>query len=328
MRFVDRPINSVLSSRAVSLAETVIAIALLSILSVVVVQALHQISQAEKKMEMQEYVTEEAWRVLEAIENAMDTSTIDYEEYYSREVHQPQSSTPPPYSFGENYGVYHQQFFNPVTDYDTGQNPYGGSGYAADEANAFCPSTGTPNAMCSQNNTLYATNELFLIDGTGTHRTYFVLENDALSTMELIGSDTDEDGLIDTWACAPEYTCTGAATAIGTLPDPADLTDNVMDDINFKRLTPLNFSIDQLTFLISPLEDPFKGFNEAGNVFESVQQQPKVTIVLQAHYQLFDGNGDPIPLTAVNQYIGEAASIQLQTTFSSEVYHVLPAYAP
>ncbi len=305
------------SSRAVSLAETIIAITLVSILSGIVIQVLADISKGEKKMEMQEYVAEEAWGVLEDLEQAISESAIDYEEYYSYNVVQGAVGEAAR-TFGENYGAYHYQFFNPSTDYDTGQNPYQGSGYTADEANAFCPSSGTPDPNCSQNSNLHAANKLFLIDPTGTRRTYFAVINNSLAKVELIGSDTDENGLIDTWSCAPDYPCTGATTAVGTLPILAD----------FVRLTPLNFSIDQLTFFISPLEDPFKGFAETGSVLDSVQQQPKATIVLNAHYQLFDGTGAPIPLTTVNQYIGEAASVRLQTVVSSGVTHILPTYEP
>lgn len=314
--------------RAVSLPETIIAITLFSIIAGISIQFLDQLGKGQKKTEMQEYVAEEAWRVLEELGGAIKTSVVDYEEYYSREVYQPLYSMPTPYTFGENYGAYHATFFHPSSGYDTGAHPYGGSGFDPEEANAFCPTAGLGDPNCATDNDLHARDELFLINAEGTRRTYFVVENNTLSKVELVGSDTDQDSLIDTWACAPEYTCTGAFSSTGTLPNPADLTDGVADDNNFVRLTPSNLFVENLTFFISPLEDPFKGFNETAAAFESVQQQPVVTVVLEARYQLYDGNGDPIPVTAVNQYMGPAAETQVQGTFSTGVFNVIPTYEP
>lgn len=297
------------TKKAVSLPETIIAITLFSIIAGISIQFLDQLSKGQRKTEMQEYVAEEAWRVLEELGDSIKASALDYEEYYSRKVNT---------TFGENYGAYHEAFFNPTSDYDTGSNPYGGSGSNPEEANAFCPIAALSDPSCGTDNSLHARNELFLINGEGTRRTYFVVVDNALAKVELVGTDTDQDALIDTWACAPEYTCTGPITSTGTLPNPAD----------FVRLTPINLFVEDLTFFVSPLEDPFKGFNETGAAFESVQQQPKVTIVLNARYQLFDGNGDPIPTTAINQYIGPAAETQVQGTFSTGVFNVIPTYEP
>lgn len=315
------PSRSIL--RGISLPETIIAITLLSTLLVMTLQMMGQFSNAWRRMEMQETLAEQSWRMLEKITETVRVSYLDYEEYYSRYGVQA-GVVSNQRTFGENYGIYHQQFFNPSTHYETGTHPYQGnpSGANPADANSLCP-LGGPNPDCPGGATLGMVNELFLINAEGTRRTYFVIEYNTLAKVELLGSDTDQDSLIDTWACAPEYTCTGLATTTGVLPNPADLTDGIADDINFVRLSPLNIVIEDITFWISPLEDPYKGFNES-----TEQTQPKVKILLDTVYQLIDQSGTPVPTTTTNLYGGPAASMHLQSTVSTGVFTSTPTYEP
>ena len=78
--------------------------------------------------------------------------------------------------------------------------------------------------------------------------------------------------------------------------------------------------------LRTPLEDPFKGFAESTTTFESVQLHPRVTIVLRAHYQVFNSDGTPIDFSDAGNLLGEAPTITLQTTVDTGVTNVIPAY--
>ena len=322
--------SSIQNKKAVSLVELVVAMTLFIILSTTGLVLISQVSKAAKKTEMKEYLATEAQALLTTLSKTIQASALDYEEYYSRNVIQAT-----PVNFGTNYGEYHKQFFHPGSDnnygaectngspfipgtssctpdistfdYETGAHPYTGNGNPED-ANAFCEN-------CPLNLEDHQTNELFLIDKAGSLKTMFILNaaDGRLETLRLEGSDTTGNGINDTWDCTPDFTsnCTGP---------PATATD-------FLPISPENLFIDNIWFYLSPIEDPFKGYNDIGTTFQSVQQQPRVTIVLEAHYQLFDGSGAPISISSAKDYIGDAPTITLQTTIGTAVNSEISAYS-
>lgn len=338
-------------SPSFTLVEITIAIALFAILATAGVVMMSNASNAARKVEMEEYLYTEAQNFLERIAREVQNSGIDYEEYYSRNVIQV-SIDPTLKTFGENYGEYHKQFFNPGSDgpndgygaycvdgltsypsacspntstfdYDTGMNPYDGSGEDPDTANAFCNSSST----CSSDTSYYKTDELFLINKSGTERTYFVTEPGdvpAVAMVQLDGTDMDGNGIMDTWACADGYICNGT----DNLPNPGDLlAAQGLDNEDFTPISPETLYIDELTFYITPLEDPFKAYAESTtNTFENIQLQPRVTIVLKAHYQMFDNDGNPIEFSAAGNSLGNVSAITLQTPVGTGVTNVIPAY--
>ncbi|MFA5842921.1 MAG: prepilin-type N-terminal cleavage/methylation domain-containing protein [Candidatus Gracilibacteria bacterium] len=342
-----------------TLIEITVAITLFAILATAGVVMVSNVSNAARKVEMEEYLYTEAQNLLEKIAREIQASGIDYEEYYSRNVIQVSVDPITAKTFGENYGEYHKQFFNPGSDddygalcvggsisypdplgsgcspntstfdYDTGMNPYNGSLSNPDTANAFCEGS----SDCSSENSYYKTNELFLINKSGTERTYFILHNGtvpSINTVKLTGTDTDGNGLVDAWHCSDEYMCTFDSYG-NQLPDPADLTKGNDDNEDFKSISPQTLYIDELTFYITPLEDPFKGYAESsttsGGTFESVQLQPRVTIVLKAHYQTFSADGiTPIDFSEAGHLLGQAPTLTLQTTVGTGVTNVIPAY--
>ncbi len=290
------------------MVELIVAMTLFLMVVTSGIMLMDRSGKASKKIEMKEYLYRETQLLLERIAREVEVSAIDYEEYYSRNI---VGST----SFGENYGDYHAEFFA-SSGYDTGANPYQGSGDGADEANAFCPTgAASPDPSCSTTLALHQTEELFLMNREGNHRTYFVRNTNAatgygfIATLELDGSDseTDADGFPDTWTCSASFTCSS----------PIATTD-------FASITPSTVAIDALHFYISPLEDPFKGFDEtSAEVFDAVQVQPSVTIVLTAHYQPYDSAGNSVAVT-----LGDAPSITVQTTAKTGLYAVIAAYEP
>lgn len=341
-------------SASFTLIEIIIAITLFAILATAGVTMVSNVSNTARKVEMEEYLYTEAQNLIERLTREIQNSGIDYEEYYSRNIYQ--TGTIPAFrTFGENYGEYHKQFFNPGSDgpnngygaycagtttsypsdtacspdtgtfdYETGMNPYDGSGKPPTTANAFCDSS----VLCSHDTDYYQTDELFLINKSGTERTYFVIENgkvQAIAMVQLDGTDTDGNGIMDTWTCANGYTCNGT----NNLPSPGDLIKaDGLDTQDFTPISPEALYIDELTFYITPLEDPFKAYAESTtNTFENVQLQPRVTIVLKAHYQAFNSDGTPIlDFSDVGKFLGNVPSITLQTTVGTGVTNVIPAY--
>jgi len=285
---------------ALTIIELIVAMSIFAVLATMGIMVLSQVSKISRQVEMEEYLYTETQAVLERISKTIQSSAIDYEEYYNQNIELG--------DYGENYGSYHAQFFDGVNE--MGLNPATGDDK---EANAFC--AGDPT--CSTIYSYHLVNELYLINGSGTERTYFAIEDDAdgnqsIAVIEMQGSDTDEDGLIDAWVCSDGYTCDGTEilddVSLGFLPNPVDLTDGDRYDTNFVPLTPSSINISEFYFYLSPIEDPFKGFAEdSEDVIESVQVQPKVTIIIIAEY------------IADNVLGSTAPNIQVQTTIGTGV---------
>ena len=294
---MDLPLRSQ-HPRGYNMVELIVAMTLFLIVVTSGITLMDRAGKASKKVEMKEYLYRETQLLLKRVTRAVEESAIDYEEYYSRNAHITVSA-----NFGENYGDYHAAFFT-TSGYDTGMNPYGGNpdGDTPSAANAFCPvSGGSPN--CSTDLTLHQTNELFLINKAGNHRTYFILNSGTIKMLELEGTDSDQDGIAEAWTCSLAYTNCSALS-----------------------ITPTNVVIDNVQFYVSPLEDPFKAFNETDAVtglFDTVQVQPSVTIVLTAHYQPYDSSGNPVGVQ-----LGDNPTVTIQATTTTGVYEVIPAYEP
>ncbi|MBT5016406.1 type II secretion system protein [Candidatus Peregrinibacteria bacterium] len=294
---------------ALTIIELIVAMSLFAILATMGVILLSNVSKMSREAEMEEYLFTETQAVIERISKTIQDSAIDYEEYNSRLLEQTIDPSIDSYAgnstYGDNYGSYHAKFFSGTSE--IGINPSSASETDA-EANAFCGGTLT----CSDTIDYHETTELYLIDKTGTERTFFVTEDDsdgnkAIAMVIMEGTDTDANGLIDTWACATEpiFTCTG----VDNHPLATDRNDLNRDNDDFVPLTPSNINIEELYFYISPLEDPYKGFAEDSSaVIESVQVQPKVTIMIKATY-------------VADNVLGETPEVTLQTTIGTGVYN-------
>lgn len=261
--------------------------------------------KASKKVEMKEYLYRETQLFLKRMTRKVSESAVDYEEYYSRNVDQ-NAINKASRTFVENYGNYHERFFA-LSGFDTGMNAY--NGYP-NYANAFC----SGNASCSTTLTHHQTDELFLINAEGNLRTYFIFDSveGEIKMLELDGTDSDQDGIADAWSCASLYDCSATTFTPPITP------------LNFVSITPSNVFVDDVDFYVSPLEDPFKGFNEtSGALFDTVQVQPSVTIVLTAHYQPYDSYENQ-----VGAKIGDLPTVTIQSSAVTGVYEVIPAYEP
>lgn len=193
-------------------------------------------------------------------------------------------------------------------DFATGTNPYESSFFTLPtQASAVCDLTsemfahvsGARRAECAGMSDMekHEVSILFLISPDGNTKTmigkepWYENETDAepagyaLSMLKMVGSDTDNDGVNETWECAPGYLCTQDAPVTftpATDPDVDDLTDISLATgtepsiyYDFVPISSSNISATDLRFYIYPLEDPHKAYNEFPEKF-----QPSVTVYM------------------------------------------------
>jgi hypothetical protein len=236
--------------------------------------------------------------------------------------------------------------FNPITedcdviytlsvDYNTGVNSPGNS-----DDNAFCSKV---SCDFSSKNVPY----LFLIDNTGTKKTMIgkkkIAANDyALGVIKLEGEDVDQNGVIETFYCSEEYNCAdyslkslsdhgyplplknteyegfydeyGSKRGIPSLSDLGQIfAVDSPGDTEFVPISPLRSSIIDLSFIIRPVEDPYKAYGEP-----DIQVHPSVTIMLT------------MDLTSEQKenYPGEFEPVTIQTTISAGVLGQIVSYPP
>lgn len=150
----------------------------------------------------------------------------------------------------------------------------------------------------------YAQDELYLISADATQKTLIrrktVDERTgqmaiALSRMDRAG----EDGYLTTFACNADFKCKDVDG--DGLSDPNPGSEELF--ASFIPISPLRTHIKELSFIISPLEDPRLAFAEN---FTTVRTQPQVTILLTVE-----------PVSSLSNIFGEnQVEIQLQTTVS------------
>ncbi len=206
-------------------------------------------------------------------------------------------------------------------DLDTGAHPfseiYDFSSYSDDDPtfmNAFCEDADGITDCDAWGETVMT--ELILINGAGDERTVFTQEltsagdEYSISVIKLSGTDSDSDGLVDTWVCGSDFDC--SSNPDGDIPDPDDLTDSDdPQDAYFMPIVPSALNIESFIIYIAPFEDPYRAFAE-----EEVQIQPQVTIVLKA--TLSDDYS--------NLLLGDVPEIIIQRTISTGVYSEVPSY--
>lgn len=222
------------------------------------------------------------------------------------------------------------------TDLNTGQNPFFGH---SEESNAFedrdqggCKNDGVTDGV---------TDHLFLIDNTGTQKTIIAkkqinLHDYAIGLVRMKGIDFDQNGLVDTFTCLDEFDCEDDPAnfsgdihvpyldLIGKglseldppirLPEEDDLTNLFLaNDTQFVPISPLRANVQELKFIIQPLEDPYKAFAEP-----DFRAHPTVTIILTVG----------LSEDAAADYPGEFEPITVQTTVAAGVIGRIETYPP
>lgn len=227
------------------------------------------------------------------------------------------------------------------SDLNTGQNPFFGN---PADATAFYDIGGVGN--CGDTGEI---DHLFLINNTGTQKTIIArkktgIDDWAIGLVRMRGLDIDQNGIVDTFTCLDEFDCYGngtgeAATLAGNIalpyfdlvgksteqiitdlinpinvPQESDL--NIAFDINttqFIPISPLRANVENLIFIVQPLEDPYKAFAESDS-----RAHPSVTIILTVG----------LSADAEVAYPGDFEPITVQTTVSAGVLGRIETYPP
>jgi len=210
-------------------------------------------------------------------------------------------------------------------DTNIGENPIGDPS----SENAFCDNP----VDCAKNNNLQ--DELYLINADGSKKTMLgrerinkVFEDDhfALSMVQMDGVDSTGDGKVDTWICADGYNCIGQKVldpegevydAEESYPRALDLSlakagylDRYTD---FVPISPIESNIVNLKFIVAPLEDPRKAFNERT---DDIQIQPYVTVLLTVEPSADENEG----------YFGEIPPVTFQSIVSTRIYNEVESF--
>ncbi len=306
------------SKKGFTLAELLVVITLFSTVMLITSALYTRFASSERRLSTENELYEETRFTLERIVKEFREGTIDYEEYWNQAnqgngdcILYSSGST----IYQESYGLYGQcykdysnQFYG-LNSLNTGQNPNTGD---SDDLNAV--STSGSND--------YLQSELYIINNAGNQKTFLrCLECDSnpdngigrLQILALKGYDlgysgasnlaTKNDGVIDSWFCDKDYTCSG------NLSDGSEFGEVLLNNNDgWTDYSPPSLDITDLKFYIAPLEDPRKAYNENS---PSIQMQPHLTVIISAQTAKDKFRGIP----------GKVPSLTLQTTISGRVFN-------
>ena len=300
-----------------TIIELLVVITLFTTVMLLTTGIYTRFSTAERKLKIQNELYEETRFVLERIVKEFREGTLDYEEYWNQTNTVLNTCTPFPSrdeiygQYGQCYGDYANQFY--AIDINTGQNPKDATNLTEQLSKNAVSITGTLDSD-------YEQEELYIINNSGNKKTLLrCVDCDGnpnnpgrLQILRLIGFDTgyndtinaaNNDGKIDTWLCAKDFTCNGTLSD-GTSSSPI-LANNSNGWMNY---SPPTIDITNLKFFIAPLEDPHKAYNDNDS---SIQMQPHITIVITGQISQEKAQGTP----------GKSPAITLQTTVSGRVFN-------
>lgn len=339
--------------KGVTLVEVIVASSVFVAVSIIGVTVFVNVMRIQRRIALENAIYEDARFMMERISREVRYNTIDYEEYYranrglqhgqdygcyAQAFYNPGSDT----SIGAlcSYPAVVPVESDPgcvvdktTLDVNTGENPYSGIGglYGPTDANAFCDEIYGTESNCAVGSTDFSLSQdqLYLINPEGSQKTYIgrKLVNSgtgehAVAMLRISGEDTDTDGILEKWYdttdhyenyCNEGFNC--PAASIDNLDnnldgsDPADLYDG------FVPFTPLRTNVTQLSFFLSPVEDPRKAFAET-QVNELVQQQPHVIVVMTVEPAESELQG----------FAGDPPEVTIQSTITSRVYNEVKSY--
>jgi len=190
--------------------------------------------------------------------------------------------------------------FTHSLDTNTGNFPYQGD---PSESNAFCQNV--DGIYCNEivDNTV-TVDQLYIIDSAGKEKTILakqLIKGDdyALGLMKMTGYDLDQNSIMDVFSCKEDFNCEDDITKIKNkikypfiqeaggqnilrehnirLASQTTLTQAFsVNTSHFIPISPLRANIVDLKFIIRPLEDPFKAYNET-----EMQTVPSVTVIME-----------------------------------------------
>lgn len=312
-----------------TLIELMVSLMVLSLISLFSSRIYLNYTSSSRDIKAGNMVYEEARILMERIVREVRQNAIDYEEYFNQNVMIPLNGVG---SYGNNYCAYSSFFYSNNGESIGRRNP--------DQEAAISAASLDPAAAKS------VEGGLFLINISGNKRTFLTRieegpvgeEIGKVAMLKMIGKDFGEDGidgrnsfnrnatngfpihnlsctpddrendgLIDTWHCDPDYPCTENEPLVSAENPLCDGFTHVADaDHGFVNISPDSLNIVDLKFMITPEDDPWKAYN-----MDNVQIQPHVTIQLtvEANPKLVDTS---IP--------GPVPSITLTSTITSRNY--------
>lgn len=253
----------------VTLAELMISVTVLALIVTFSTGVYLNFFSSVRNVRAANLVYEEARFTMERIVKEIRNGTVDYEEYYNRNLGGG--------SYGQNYCQYNRQFTTPGPD-----NEYG----TFDDIN-----TGVSAAASAISQPI--TDELYLINVNGDRRVYIkrIVANGIgrVGLLQLNGFDYgidhaesdggacppdlgEKDGRIDYWLCADGFECDRVPEGSPCVQQVDAITDD-----SFRPITPASLDVASLKFIVSPSDDPRKAYN-----VPALQAQPQVTVRLTA----------------------------------------------
>lgn len=309
-----------------TLVELIVVISLFTTVMLISSGLYLRYSSAERKLRSENDLYEETRFTLERIVKEFREGTIDYEEYWNQAnlangdcVLYSSGTTIYEETYG-NYGNCYTDYKNVFYDnngLNTGQNPSNATNTTEQNEQ---------NAVSTTGSLAYEQNELYIINNMGNKKTLLRClscddnEENGLGKLQILKlrgyddgyednatsttiTETLNDGIIDKWVCAKDFTCSG------NLSD-GQKTGEILanNDDGWTDYSSSSLDITDLKFYIAPLEDPRKAYNENNS---STQMQPHTTIIISAKLNKEKAKGLP----------GKIPTVTLQTTVSGRVFN-------
>lgn len=319
-----------------TLIELMVSLVVLTLLAIFAGQLYINYTNTSRDLKAANLVYEEARFLMERIVREVRQNAIDYEEYFNQNVMTPYNLATFGIidNYGDNYCAYSNFFYDNLGESIGRRNE--------DFEDAVVLAGIDPAAVRS------VEHELYLINIGGDERTMLIrVEEDVLGNttgkvamVKMVGKDFGEDGvdsqassngitppghnglcapdnrendgLIDTWHCDPDFPCRLDEPIVsGTIPGCDGLTHLVVDDptdpdYSFIDISPNAINVLDLKFLIAPEDDPWKAYN-----MNNVQMQPHVTIQLTVEAN---------PVLVDTSYLKNLPSVTLTSTVTARNY--------
>lgn len=283
-----------------------VALAVLTLISLFAGNIYINYTGAARDLKAANNLYEEGRFLMERMIREIRQSGIDYEEYFNQNVLTG--------ALGENYCLYHQEFYSPGLDGIIRTKDDESLGIRNPD-NLHAAAIASP----IQKN-------LFLINLYGDKRTILTrIEKEVngqqigkIGLTKLIGKDFGEDhidgknsyhdykahnvscsldaregdGLVDTWLCDAEFPCNHEKEIVSiTNPACDGYTDMILnepksEDHSFIDISPNAINVVDLKFIVTPEDDPWKAYK-----VNHTQIQPHITVQLtiEANPKLVNG---------------------------------------
>lgn len=320
-----------------TIVELLVSVTIVAIFLTSVVTFMVDLYRNSRRIELEEQLYQDMRALMRQITVMVETNAIDYEEYFR--------ATQGTDWFGNgdgaaySYGDYAKQFYDfgwdgpgalcndQITEAHAGciiDKTTLDKNIGKKEGNVFC-GDGTPLVCPADLTEFHEQNHLYLINGRGTRKTFLAtepverevdgstVEENVLSILWMNGKDTDGDDISDTWTSGIEFNTDMPPESLVDDLTAAKSEQDMYDE--FIPISPLRSNIVDMTFYISPLEDPYRAFAETDPTTGTLMQ-PHVTVILTMEPSAVE----------LQDYLGEIPRKTLQTTVYSNIQQEVKSY--